>query len=258
MSSAWYICYLPRPRAEIRLYCFPFAGGCSSTYRSWLSVLPDWIELRAVRLPGRQNRRHEPAYRSCRKLVGELVDALAGQLSEMPFAFFGHSMGALLSFELARVLRRLSAPQPALLGVSAFGPPHQGHSWVSVSGLPDETFLACMRALGGLPGEALTEPSLRGFFLPTLRADLTLVETYRYLPESPLNCPISVFGGSEDPVVLTEELQGWQKQSTRPVVVRVFPGHHFYLTEHSDAVVSSFAEDLRHVLLTSGCLMAGR
>jgi medium-chain acyl-[acyl-carrier-protein] hydrolase len=250
MASPWYIRPLPRPEAEARLYCFPFAGGAASAYRCRPSVLPGRVELRAIQPPGRQNRIAEPPHRSCRELVAELVGALAEELNELPFAFFGHSMGALVSFELARELRRRGGPQPALLGISAFEAPQRRRTGAPLSGLPDEDLVARVREFGGLPDEVLAAPELLALVVPTLRADLALTENYRYSPGPPLDCPISVFRGRDDPFARAEGLRDWQAQSTRPLTMREFPGRHFYSTEHADAVVSSFADHLCRLLPT--------
>jgi medium-chain acyl-[acyl-carrier-protein] hydrolase len=244
----WVIRFRPRPEATARLYGFPHAGAGAPAYRAWAGLLPAAVELRAVQPPGRQDRIREPAFTDLPGLVAALADALGPELGELPFAFFGHSMGALVAFELARELRRRGGPLPVLLGVSAWRGPQVPRALPPVSDLPDPELVAHVRRLGGMPEPVLEEPELLASVLPTLRADYRLCEGYRYRPSAPLDRPISVFGATADPLAGPAELEAWAAQTTRPLSVRVFPGRHFYLLDRLAEVVGAYASDLEREL----------
>ncbi|KRV50590.1 hypothetical protein AQ490_16145 [Wenjunlia vitaminophila] len=246
--SPWFTSFEDRPEASLRLVCLPFAGGGAAAYRSWLSRLPRSVELNAVQLPGRQDRVAEKALTGHQEIVLALADALAGEPDDRPYAFFGHSMGALLAFELARELRGRGAPAPVLLGVSGLAAPSTGPFHGAITHLPDDAFLEAVATLGGMPDEILASPSLIDFLLPTLRADFGVCEGYRYRRQAPLDCPLVVFSGIHDPATPLEDLRGWQAESTRPVRLRQHPGGHFYLLDQPDAVVGALVSEVREAL----------
>ncbi|WP_069811175.1 thioesterase II family protein [Streptomyces sp. TP-A0874] len=250
-SARWFRCFRPRPQAAVLLYALPFAGGGAAFYRAWADRLPASVELRAVQLPGRQDRMAEPPAVDCAALCRSLASALRDDLSDRPFALFGHSMGALLSFELARELRRLGERAPVALGVSGWSSPRDRLPHGRYTTLSDAEFLTVVRRLGGMPQDVLDEPDLLSLVLPTLRADFQVVEGYSYREEPPLDLPMSVFGGVSDPFTERQGLEGWQQETTGPVTVRHYPGRHFYLTEHADAVAGAFLADLRAALAGS-------
>ncbi|MGK5631435.1 thioesterase II family protein [Streptomyces sp. URMC 123] len=241
----WFVSFDDRPEASLTLICFPFAGASAPAFRPWLPLLPRSVALRAVQLPGRQDRMREPAMTGHREIVDALADAMAERPPERPYAFFGHSMGALLAFELTRELRRRGAPAPVLLGVSGWPAPSGVPSYAPISGLPDDRFLAAVATLGGMPDEVLAEPELINVLLPSLRADFGVCERYRYRPGEPLDIPLTVFGGTRDPMTTMEGLRGWRTESTRPVRVRQYQGDHFYLLQHAPAVVGALVDEIR-------------
>ena len=164
-----------------RLFCFPYAGGGASIYRQWASKLPVWIEVCAFQLPGREIRMREPGHTDLRSAVEEVADTIHSLLDK-PFYLFGHSMGSAISFELARLLRRSGLPQPRHLFVSARRAPQLPQPKEDIHVLPEREFLASIKKLGGTPEEVLKNEELMELFLPTLRADFTLLETYKYVP----------------------------------------------------------------------------
>ncbi len=180
-ATPWLLRFAPRPAARLRLFCFSYAGAGGAMYRTWLDALPPSIELCAVQLPGRENRFREPAFTSMQRLVETMVPALSPAF-DLPYAFFGHSMGALVAFELARALHALPhvAPLTHLL-VSGRKAPHLPEDDAPMRGLADDAFIAEIgRRYGGIPDEVLRERDLLDLLLPGLRADMTAIETHAH------------------------------------------------------------------------------
>ena len=225
----------------MRLFCFPYAGGGATAYRPWVRLAPAGVQIRAVELPGRETRMFDVPFRSMSALIPALVDELQTQL-EPPFALFGHSMGALIAFELARALRRAHKPQPARLFLSAHRAPHLPNRRPPIHDLRGDAFWSALRRLGGTPEEVLAHRDLMELVEPTLRADFELCERYQLANEEPLDIPLTLFGGTEDPSVSEEELLAWQQHTRADVRVKMFPGQHLFL-QHSHADV------LREVLV---------
>ena len=216
------------PQAGFRLFCFPFAGGGASFFRTWPQRLPPDIEVCAIQLPGREDRFLEPPFDRLSSLIDALADFLYPYL-DFPFAFFGHSLGSLISFELARRLRRQEAPCPLQLFVSGSRAPQIPNLDPPIHKLPDTEFIEAMRSFKGTPKAVLDHPEFMEVFSPLLRSDMRLCETYVYDHEAPLDCPISAFGGLEDEEVSREELAGWSEQTRSRFKMHMFPGDHFFL-----------------------------
>lgn len=233
---------------RLRLFCFPYAGGGAAIYRTWSSYLPEDIEVCPVHLPGRELRIKEPAFTHIAPLVRVLAHVLRPRM-DVPFAFFGYSMGALISFELARYLQQAQMPEPQHLFVSAHRAPHLPDIHASVSHLSDSEFLSHIFRLGGTPVEILRETELMQMMLPTLRADFTLCEKYTYTAESPFTHPITAFGGIDDKTVSEQELQAWREQTTSDFTLHMFPGDHFFLREHVHELVQCIGEALDNIPL---------
>jgi len=215
-------------QARLRLFCFPHAGSGASVYHGWTAALSDLVDVRAVHLPGRESRLREPAFTEAEESAATISKALEERL-DLPFAFFGHSMGALLSFEVARALRRKGLPEPFYLFVSGHRAPQIPSPRPAVFHLPDDEFLEALRDLYDPPEEAMKIPELRALLLPTLRADITLCESYDHSPEAPLGCPIFAFGGRDDQETPLEALESWGAQTDGRFEMMRFAGGHFYL-----------------------------
>lgn len=225
-SSDWFV----RPRGvdrSRRLFCFPYAGGGASVYRGWAPKLDDEIEVCAVQLPGRESRVTEPAHRRIEDLLAGLEEAIL-PLLDRPFTFFGHSMGALVAFELTRRLRRHDRALPDQLLLAAFRAPQLPNPNIRIHHLPDEVLKTVLRT-EGTPGEVLDNAELMSVLLPTLRADFELCDTYAFRPEAPLPMPMSVFGGRSDVRVGQSDLEEWRSQAGAGFDLHMFPGSHFFL-----------------------------
>jgi medium-chain acyl-[acyl-carrier-protein] hydrolase len=243
-SDSWITRRKPSPQARLRLFCFPYAGGGVSIFRAWSDGLPADVEVCPVQLPGRGTRLMEPPFTRLSPLIEALTQALF-PLLDKPFAFFGHSLGALVSFELARQLRRQYAVQPVCLFISADRAPQIPNRDPSIHSLPEEEFLVELRRLNGTPREVLEDEELRQIMLPLLRADFAIYETYRYSTEPPLNCPISAFGGWQDHRVNRGDLEAWRDQTSGSFSLRMFPGDHFFLNTTQPALLRVLSQELR-------------
>lgn len=239
--SSWTQVIRPRPAARLRLICLPAAGGGASRYRGWPAHLPDDVEVVSVQLPGRENRFDEPPIESMEQLVGQLSDELAEYLAA-PFAFFGHSMGALIAFELVRRMRP-SGLQPVHLFASGCRAPHLPSRSPDWHTLPDREFITAVGELGGIPQEVLAESQFLDAMLPMLRSDCTLVETYVFRPQVSLSCPVTAFGGLADREVFPEDVRAWSSHTTGPFRVHLLPGDHFF--------VNSARSDLLRLMMST-------
>jgi medium-chain acyl-[acyl-carrier-protein] hydrolase len=233
------------PRPRLPLYCFPYGGAGASTYRGWVRELPEWIDVRPVQFPGRENRFREPAHTRIEPLVAEVAAQVE---TGAPYALFGHSLGALVAFELARTLRRAGRPAPRLLVLSGFGAPHVTRDRARVTHLPPDAFWQEVQAHYDITPEVLAEPLLRELAYPVLKADLEIVETYVYREEPPFDFPLVAFGGTGDPEASEEQIAAWREYSRQPAEVRIFPGGHFFVNSSRPAVLAALAAAARRVI----------
>jgi len=229
---------------RLTLICFPYAGGAASAFRDWQPDLPGDVRLCPVHLPGRGKRFREAPVRRLNDLVDMVGPALI-PLLDTPFAFFGHSMGALLAFEVTRWLRREGSWRPEAIHLSGSRPPDArvlddppSHA------LPETEFIARLRELNGTPVELLDDAEARALLIPVLRADFESVHHYEYIPEAPLAIPIYVYGGLRDAIAPAEALTPWSRQTTGPFACHHFNGGHFYIQECRGAFMERLSVDL--------------
>lgn len=240
--DAWVIRFRRNEQAPLRLFCFSYAGGGASIFRPWSDGLPEDVEVCCIQLPGHEYRLAEQAYTRLAPLVQALADAIFPYL-DRPFAFFGHSMGALVSFELARQLRRTHNRHPVRLCLAAYRAPQLRNPNIKIYHLPSEVFKVVLRA-DGIPERILQNEELMQAMLPTLRADFELCDTYRYTEEPPLECPLSIFGGAEDIRVSAADLDAWRIHTSAMCSLSMLPGSHFFLHSAQDLLLAAIAQDL--------------
>jgi surfactin synthase thioesterase subunit len=243
-----------------RLVCVPYAGAGTAAYRMFAQALPPWLEVWAVRLPARESRLHEEPLVD----VTAVVDTLAAEFTGagpfgpagdgLPFALFGHSMGALICFELARELRRRGLTEPAHLFVAGRRAPQIPDDLPAIHRLPRADFIAAVRRLGGMPDEILAEPGLIDLIAPALRADFAVCESYEHVAEPPLGYPISAFGGRADPTTTAERLACWASQTTAMFTMRLYHGDHFFIHTHRQPVLAAVCADLSGAAAPAGRL----
>ena len=249
-TPSWLIVPRANAQARLQLFCFPFAGGGASLFRMWPDALPSTVEVCAIQLPGRENRMREPPLTRITDVVDMLATNLGPRITR-PFALFGPSLGALISFELARKLRQQHCSTPICLFVSGRRAPRLPDPYPPLHDLPEPLFLARVRhRYNGIPQQVLAEPELMQLFLPTLRADLTLLETYTYHSEAPLDCPISAFGGTHDEQATYDALLAWREETNSTFSVRVFPGDHFFVRTAPGLLLQTLATDLQAITRT--------
>lgn len=241
--SRWLARSGEKAKATIRLFCFPYAGGTAHTYRLWQGLLPESIDVVPIQLPGRGQRLSEPPFRCLRELVEALGHTLVPFLDK-PFAFFGHSMGALIGFELTRWLRKNNKTMPAHLFVSGRRAPQLAEVAEPSWDLPEREFVERVRQLNGTTPDVLNHPELMQLMIPLLRADFAVCETYRYQVEPPLECPLTVFGGLDDVEVRYEHLEPWREQTISAFRLHVFPGDHFFVQTAQTEIVQTLATEL--------------
>lgn len=225
-QTPWLAYRVMRPTAPMRLFCLPHAGGGASLYRHWDASLSSVAEVCAVQLPGRETRLTEPAISNLRLLIPQLVDALEPYIDKQ-YAVFGHSMGALIAFEMTRELRRRGRPLPCQLFLASYCAP-QLLSRSSKADTIQAEAAKQVAATGVVPDELKHE--LLAAFVPTLEADTRLCEGYDFVDEAPLPCPIAAYRGLTD-YVRDDQLAGWRAQTSGAFHAQTFLGDHFFVRD---------------------------
>lgn len=200
-------------------------------FRSWVDQLPEWVELRAVRLPGRPGRHREPLFTDVDLAVEALLAGLGTELAGR-YAFIGHSMGAMLAYRMTLALRQRNAVLPLLLAVASWPPSGASPEVMPEPTDSDAAFAADLRRLGGVPDELLANPAMTKLFLPVLRADFRLCRSYVYRPAAPLGMPVIALGGDTDTVTPPETLASWRHEASDFRGLHLFPGGHFFIADH--------------------------
>ncbi|WP_035845798.1 thioesterase II family protein [Kitasatospora azatica] len=244
-TDPWIRRYHPSPEAAVRLVCFPHAGGSGTFYFPVSAAMPTSVEVLAVQYPGRQDRRSEPSIEDIAPLADQIFDALQAW-TDRPLAFFGHSMGAVLAFEVARRFQdKLGAP-PVVLFASGRRAPDRYRD-ENVHSLDDDGLIREMQRLNGTDAQLLSDEELLRMILPALRSDYRAIEAYRYVPGAKLDCPIVMLTGDADPMTSIDEARAWQEHTSAAFELEVFPGGHFYLAAQQQPVLRTISDHLaRH------------
>jgi pyochelin biosynthetic protein PchC len=228
-QSRWLRTFRRVARPRCRLVCAPHAGGTAQAYRTWPAGLPADVEVHGVQYPGRQDRLSDPAPHSMDDLIGPIADALEPFLGE-PLALFGHSMGAVVAYEVTLELEHRHGQVIDLLAVSGSRAPHERENH-DRHALDDAGLIEELRRLNADFADLLDSPELLELVLPSIRADFGVVAGYLRTPPVPVRAPLLVLGGSEDPDVSPEELSRWRACAGGAFGTRVLPGGHFYLDD---------------------------
>lgn len=247
MGNPWFPGMEEAAASALRLCCFPYAGGGTSVFRNWAAYMPAGVAVVSARLPGRESRTSEKPIEK----IEEMVERMAGALRcclDRPFAFFGHSMGAMIAFELARYLRRHKLPMPVTLLVAGARAPQFRRAHVPPPAPTDEEFLHELRQLGGVPREILDNEDLLRFLLPALKADSALGRAYVYRDEPPLDVAIRAYVGRGDERLPPAVVQAWSEQTTASFAMREFPGGHFFIHTAEEEFLTALREDLGNLL----------
>ncbi|MFF3856157.1 thioesterase II family protein [Micromonospora sp. NPDC002575] len=243
VSARWARRFVPATeRAPVRLLCLPHAGGSASYFHPLARLLDARVDVLAVQYPGRQDRRLEPCIDDIRALADAAFEALRPVL-DRPVALFGHSMGATLGFELARRIEATDDANPVRLFASGRrAPMTQGGELVHR--FDDDRLLSELASLSGTDVRVLGDEEMMRSVLPAIRADYKAAESYRLTEEVRLRCPITALAGDADPKASLDDVRAWQRHTTAEFDLRVYPGGHFFLAEHSQAIVRLITEQL--------------
>lgn len=229
-KSKWVVQFRPKRHTTLRLFCFPFAGGGSVTYRPWAQTLPDFVDVCAIVPPGRERRIREKPFDTMSALALAAADGIEPYLDQ-PFVFFGHSMGSVMAFEVARELQRRGLPQPIALFPSGRRAPNVLRTSPTFHHLPDKEMIdAIQDHYQQIPKAVTADPELRALITPLLRGDFTAIDTYEYEEGDLLNCPFVAFGGTQDEASV-EQMQAWGEFTTGSFQLHMLAGGHFFLNE---------------------------
>ncbi len=243
--SPWLVFPKPNPQARLRLFCFPYAGAGPVVFHTWPASLSSQVEIIAVHYPGREARLRETPYGSIQPLLKALTNEILPYL-DCPFAFYGHSLGGLIAYELSRALRLQAAPQPVHLFISSRRAAHLPDPLPPIHKLSDAAFAqAVQQRYNNIPAVIRQDPELMALFVPILKADFSILETYQYTPDLPFDFPISVYGGLQDLGVAEEELAAWQNYTTQRFALQMYPGDHFFIQSQRGALLGSISKELK-------------
>ena len=223
-------------KTRIRLFCFPYAGGGTAPFYAWTKHFYPEIEFLRVQLPGRESRLRETAFID----ISNLVEAISVELLpwlDLPFAFFGHSMGALIAFETTIRLREIAGPKPTHLFISNFRAPHLSDPDPISPDLPDDQFVERLLQYEGMPQAILDNSELMELLLPILRSDFSVINSYHFRQREPIDCPITLFGSLGDPKIHRYEMEAWSSHTSAFFYSYYYQGGHFYIHKSYPEVI---------------------
>jgi medium-chain acyl-[acyl-carrier-protein] hydrolase len=241
METPWFKPLRQRPAPRLRLFCWPYSGGSPPVFRTWPDRLPEDVEVWAAQLPGHPPRLSEPPVTRADAIADAASEALA-PLLDLPFAFFGHSLGAMLAYEVARRLQARALPQPDVLVAAGHAAPHRPRPEPPIHRLPDDAFAEAVQRYDGIPAWVLEHREMLELVLPILRADFEVYETYTHGGGPRLRCPVAVFGGLQDPWTPRPDLDAWCELTEAACRVHMFPGDHFFIHSAEPSVLWAVAQ----------------
>lgn len=245
MTDKWFLRPSPNRQARLRLFCCHPAGRGASTFVPWANLLPKEIELCCIQLPGRESRMRETPFNRLPPLLDNLEESIF-PLLDRPFALFGASMGAIVAFELARRLRQTYSILPVHLFLASRRAPQTPERLPLIAHLPDAPFLQEVQSrYNSIPEIIRSDKDLMEMFIPLLRADFLLIETYPYTPEAPLDCPLTALHGATDSIVLADEMAAWQVHTARSFRQITYQGGHFFFNEQPARVVEDLITEIK-------------
>jgi surfactin synthase thioesterase subunit len=247
MNKKWFVIPKPNINADLRLICFPYAGGSASTFLSWIQTLPPNVELIIIQAPGRGARIGELAYSDMHILINDLVEIIPDFLNK-PYIFFGHSLGSRIAFELMNQLKILNHSLPQHFIASGSRGPQIQCLKNPIYNLPREEFIAELKRLNGTPQAVLENKELMDLFLPLLKADFEIADRYLYRGNVRFNCDVSVFGGEDDIDINLSMLNSWGDFFTSDAEVHFLPGNHFFIDSHSSLVQQKINKIIKNCL----------
>jgi surfactin synthase thioesterase subunit len=242
-ADLWFHRPRPKPDAAARIFCLPFAGGRAQIFNGWPEGVPAEVEVVALQLPGRAARVQEDPFERLEPLLEALLEALEPEL-DRPYHLFGHSMGGLVAFEIARGSRRASLPEPGHLFIGGLPAPHLIRQEQTLSDLAESGLKLELERLEGTDSKILDNEEMMRVLLPSLKSDLRIYDEYEFEPGEPLACPVTALGGRSDPVVERPELEAWSEHTTADVYTRLLPGNHFFLQPAERAMLQIVARRL--------------
>ena len=245
MNETWFLPHFPKPDAALRLFCFPFAGGGASTFFHWPKYLPPTIEVWPLQLPGRETRLKEGLLTNLDAIIEALIPAMIAHLDK-PFSLFGHSMGALIVFELTRELRRRNLQLPLKIFVAGKRAPHLNNTNPVIRHLPNDELKSELKSSYGSPTLMKAEDAdqLMELMLPVIRADLEVLDTYNYTSEPPLEIPVCALGGIDDWAADPNDIRAWGKHTISNFNFYILPGDHFFLNASREELLKILCKEL--------------
>ena len=234
-SNSWFIFPNPTPTPSVRLFCFHYAGGNALFFYPWVKLLDPSVELVLIQLPGHGTQFTEPLLTDMKSIICYLKEAIL-PYCDRPYFFFGHSLGALIAFELAHTLQKSNKLIPQCLFASGKRPPHIANDPLTYN-LPDEQFIEEIKKYNGLPSEILEDSEIMSLWLPILRADFKILETYSLENIFPLACDLIALGGTRDPMVTPSDIQAWKIYTAGKFQDYLLPGDHFFIKPQQQEVM---------------------
>jgi medium-chain acyl-[acyl-carrier-protein] hydrolase len=238
-TTPWMVGGRTSASAICRLFCLPHSGSGAFQFASWKNLLPEFLDICPIQLPGRENRFREPPFTRVQTIVENLAPELSLYM-DRPYILYGYSLGALIAFELARELRKRKIRAPLALYALALRAPHLPQHYAPMRQLPDDLFLAeVARRYGGLPAIIQQDVELMKLVIPVLRADITALETYVYEEQDPLDCSIYASGGNLDSTVKEKDLEAWRLHTSSGFELKMFDGDHFFIRNNRESIFRS-------------------